>query len=508
MTTYYVDAVNGSDSNNGLGPDASNATNKPWQTIGKLLGSSGMSSGDIGYLSPAGPFRERVSIGMASATVETIVDGDESNAQGFKDASGNLVTPGIVEFNAYTNAGGDTGGTSTSISLLTVPAERDFLTFRNIYFVGSAASQSIINAGLFLAQNWTFEDCIFQPGHNGNEHVKFLATVDLPLNLTFRRCRWGFAPSGSSLFITAPTTTNSDYNLNILIENCAFYGAQIGINLTTSGTNTGKPGGATIQNCDFLGSSNFVQTSSRSSTTLPANVYACKIESNGTALLGGAAGTIVEDYNYIYANSARSNVTAGANSQAYSSGMTIAPKFFLGQALAAGVKLQPFLTPMTALLGFGTQSGAPTTDITGRNRPEGGGSTLNAVGAYERHDTAVTDTSPPSGLTNTDGSLRFDGPGSHELTVPVDTTSTTISFKVRYDSNYTGTNYPRLVLVNGKQVGVSDQTVTATSAANGAWYTISLSAFTATSKGEVTVRLVSRSGGATGKCWFGDYTIS
>ena len=36
MTTYYADFVNGNDANNGLGPDASHANNKPWKTIGKL----------------------------------------------------------------------------------------------------------------------------------------------------------------------------------------------------------------------------------------------------------------------------------------------------------------------------------------------------------------------------------------------------------------------------------------------------------------------------------------
>jgi hypothetical protein len=46
MATYYVSNSGGSDSNNGLGPDASDATNKPWLTIGKALGASGISSGD------------------------------------------------------------------------------------------------------------------------------------------------------------------------------------------------------------------------------------------------------------------------------------------------------------------------------------------------------------------------------------------------------------------------------------------------------------------------------
>ena len=67
MATYYLDFVNGSDANNGLGPDASHASNKPWKTLGKLLGASGFASGDTAYLSPAGPFREVVTVAMTSA---------------------------------------------------------------------------------------------------------------------------------------------------------------------------------------------------------------------------------------------------------------------------------------------------------------------------------------------------------------------------------------------------------------------------------------------------------
>lgn len=51
MTTYYV-SPNGSDSNNGLGPDASHASNKPFLTIGKILGASGVG---VAYLVPLAP---------------------------------------------------------------------------------------------------------------------------------------------------------------------------------------------------------------------------------------------------------------------------------------------------------------------------------------------------------------------------------------------------------------------------------------------------------------------
>lgn len=99
MTTYYI-STEGSDSNNGLGPDASDATNKPWLTVGKALGASGISSGDTVYIGP-GVYREEVSVAMTAPTGETFVIGDPGNAQGFKDSSGNLLSAGDVRLTAY-----------------------------------------------------------------------------------------------------------------------------------------------------------------------------------------------------------------------------------------------------------------------------------------------------------------------------------------------------------------------------------------------------------------------
>src|ERR1051325_3311383 len=99
MTTYYV-SPSGSDSNNGLGPDASHASNKPWLTIGKALGASGIASGDIVYIAP-GTYREVVTVNMTSATVETQVIGDPANAQGFKNGSGVLLAAGEIQWTCF-----------------------------------------------------------------------------------------------------------------------------------------------------------------------------------------------------------------------------------------------------------------------------------------------------------------------------------------------------------------------------------------------------------------------
>jgi hypothetical protein len=144
---------------------------------------------------------------------------------------------------------------------------------------------------------------------------------------------------------------------------------------------------------------------------------------------------------------------------------------------------------------------SPTDDITGRNRPEGGSSTSNAIGAYERHDTAVQETTTVRTGTN---AINITGPGSHEFQVPVNAVSTTLSIYGRYDTTHATTNKPQMMVVNGGQSGVSDATATMTAGVD-TWEQLSLT-FTPTAKGFVTVRLISRSAGAAGKAFFDDFS--
>ena len=86
------------------------------------------------------------------------------------------------------------------------------------------------------------------------------------------------------------------------------------------------------------------------------------------------------------------------------------------------------------------------------------------------------------------------GPGDIELRVPVGAVSTTITVKVRRDSNYGGGTNPQVILLANGAIGVATQTVTDVGSAS-AWNTISLSAFTPTAAGWVTLRLYSQSAG-------------
>jgi hypothetical protein len=92
----------------------------------------------------------------------------------------------------------------------------------------------------------------------------------------------------------------------------------------------------------------------------------------------------------------------------------------LGQEFLYGFIGRPFdADHRFPLLGFGKSGSvtSPTDDLLGRARPEGGASTSNAIGAFERHDTMVKETS----VTHTGGVAgKITGPGSQQFQVAVD----------------------------------------------------------------------------------------
>jgi hypothetical protein len=502
MTTFFVDFVNGLDANNGLGPDASHASNKPWKTLTKLLGASGMASGDTAYLSPAGPFRETVTVAMTSATVETRIIGDTANAQGFKTSGGALVTGGPVVHSAYTT--NDT--TVPSSSALLALSARDFLTFEKIKFVGGLnASTSHISASAH-STDIIFRDCGFVGMAAGTapQTISFTGAADTASNWTIERCVFT-GNMGTVINVTMPTSASADYDINFQIRNCMFMAATpTVINITASGAGSFKGGGVDISYCYMAGRINGVITASANvSTSIPCTVYNCEIfSSNSVALSANASGQIVEDYNLLFASTPRTNVTAGSNSKSDGS---YAPLFHDHyDNFVVGGTVRSFGTPNAGspLLGFGAGV-ALTTDMTGLTRPAGGSSTSNGVGPIERHNTWVRETTTVRTGSN---ALSCTGPGDHSFGVQVDPVSTTLSVYMRYDATHAATNKPQMIVANGEECGVSTATATMTAAAD-TWEQISLT-FTPARAGIVTVRFVSRSAAGGGKAFADDFAVS
>jgi hypothetical protein len=498
MTTYYVDPTNGSDSNNGLGPDASHGSNKPFATIGKLIAASGsLASGDTAYLAP-GVYKETVSVGITSYTVETKIIGDLKNSRGFKTSGGVLVPPGLVSWTAYTTNDKTAPSSTTLLNL----NGRDFITFENIVFVQGNAV--LITSATTTATDIKFNDCTFIAAYQGAGGNLFSLTVGFGVaaNWLLDRCR--ILKGGSVAFnISLTTGSGSDYDANIVIKNCLIVGGgSTFVSVGTIGTSAQEGGGVDVINCTYIAGGIALATgSSRISLTHPCTIYNCFLYVGANAINAAESGAILEDYNIIIGGSSpRTNVSAGSNSKSDGS---YAPLIHLGQELVGGQFLQPFGLPIASspLLAFGDNGGAPTVDLLNRPRAAGGESTSKATGAYERHQTGKRETSTVRTGSN---AIVITGPGDHDFLVPVDNTSTTITVYARYDSNHATTNKPQMKVLNGEEIGVSEATATMTAAVD-TWEQLSLN-FTPTAKGVVTVRFISRSAAGNGKAFFDDFS--
>jgi hypothetical protein len=477
MATRYVRKT-GSDSNGGTSPSDA------WLTLGKAFGAAGIASGDTLYVG-GGTYRENFTIAMTSATVETKIFGDVDGSH-----TGDA---GDVVWTAYTT-NDTTAPVNAALCLLNT---RDFLTWDSFIFVGGGTNS---NGNIFEAaagsSDMIFRRCTFISGSIGSS-LRITTVPGVALNWTFDQCIFEVLGSRQVSFICVKHT--ADYDLNVLFRNCLFVGNSQAVGTIESGSGTGFAGGIRFLNCHALGCTLFVTANAGFSTAIPATVYNCLILSGGAVgLSANVSGHIVEDYNIIQAATPRTNVTAGANSKTDFSRFA---GIELGQTALLGRTIRAFGVPMAGagILGWGGNT-PPSVDLLNRPRPAGGQATGAAVGAFERHDTAVRETGTVHSGTN---GLSITGPGDHELTgIPVDAVATSITIWARYDSGHAATNKPQVQLTNGTECGVADQTVTMTAAVD-TWEQLTLT-FTPTTKGIVTLRMISRSAAGSGKAFFDD----
>jgi len=462
-----------------------------WLTIGKALGAAGIASGDTLYIAP-GTYRESVTVNMTTATVETLVIGDY-------DGSHTSAAPGPIIWTGFT-----TDDTTAAVAAACLILNgRDFLTFRNIWFIGGNALPGCVNAQTTHSSDIKFTDCAMTTGMSQTAQIIVTAAAGSALNWTISRCFiQGMAANAAEGAIRINATRHSaDYDMAVVIENCVVIGASQGLRVTSAGAGAGFGGGVTVRNCRFQSQIGIVAATASLSTTYPIVVSNCVLlDSSG--LDANTLGQITEDYNIIVATTARTNVTAGANSKANLYDVSA----HVGQEYVWGGQLRPFGTPKAGspVLGFGDDGTAPATDLVNRARPEGGASVLKAAGALERHDTAVKET----GTTDA-GSVGWAivGPGSQRIFVAVNAASTVITVRARYDTTHDVTNKPQAILRANGEIGVSTETKTMTSAAD-TWETLTFSTFTPTAKGVVMIDLISRAAAGSGKAFFDTISVT
>lgn len=135
MTTYYVDAVVGSDSNAGTAEGSGNA----WQTIQKAANT--ISSGDKVWVKASADYTEQVT--LATSMTELTV------------------------FEGYSSTVGDGGQAvieaSNSRSFCVQAGGKNHYCFKNFIMQGATSKTLDMNATGGVCQYWVFVNCIFQP---------------------------------------------------------------------------------------------------------------------------------------------------------------------------------------------------------------------------------------------------------------------------------------------------------------------------------------------------------
>lgn len=370
--TYYIDSANGADGNNGLGPDASAGTNKPWKTIAKYMRTNGV-SGDTAYLAP-GVYRESVTVNITSPTATTKLIGDPHNVQGFKTSGGVLVTPAICRWTVMTND--STASPNTSALLLN---GSDYWWFENIYFNEAGAGLLPITGTTTTSTNLVFTNCVVSSMTGSAVGMSITAAFGVPLNLKILNCKI-ISVGNTGILITHQSGTGSDWNLNVRIENCEIM-ALAPISITKSGASANVGGGILVTNCILYTSGGNAFSATATSTNNFTNyVTGCIVLSAATGFNGGDVSQTTEDYNIVNAVTARANTNTGANSKT-----AVNPMIDFDASRLFGFGPRPFFSPLPSSPLLGAGLAAEAVDLFNTTRPS-----PPAIGAYELYKNVET----------------------------------------------------------------------------------------------------------------------
>jgi hypothetical protein len=477
----------GNDSNGGTSPGDA------WLTFTHALGGSALASGDTLYVG-GGIYRETVAVGLAPGA-ETFVIGDPTGAY--------TGDPGEVILTGYTS--GDTSAGSGTVTLSAASGRNNF-TFERIAIIGADIGPVTLSTNT----NWTFRECVWRYRMASTSSSTLHTTnAGSASNLLFERCIFFSDQSGTALLFQS-TLHTVDYDVNIQIINCIAYktGGSVLTVSSTTGSGSGKPYGWKMYGCTVFGGTVAmnITTAAHAAT---GSVAAGNFFMTGTtaALTTSTGSQVASDFNRSTGSAGYSGTTPGGNDDLDATPAHMAE---FGQSFMWGLPPRPFLTPTegnphAAFVTSASVGAMPTTDALNRPRRSGSGSaTAVPVGAYAIHNTAIqaTTITPDSGEA-----IELVGPADHEFDVPVEAASTTFTVEVQ-TSGYTGTDYPQMLLLNGAQVGVSNDTDTATSASASGYETLSIGPFTPTATGIVTVRFVNRTANGTGIAAFDTFTVT
>jgi hypothetical protein len=494
VATYYI-SPDGSNSDNGLGPDASHGTNRPWLTLGKALNTgSAVVPGDTVYVGPGVYYQAGTSTpiaGISSSASPTSIVGDPTNARGFKNGSGVRLAPNLVVWTTRSSGDAEDGNAYTSGAPLVTGNTNGTDGLRISYIVLEARPDvAIIQLSPAANVDWILENCLLL----GGQVLAWInAAPTAGRNTIIRGCDCMTGAVLTSAINTAAATADAD--LNILVESNRIIGRA-----TVNAMSLAASGGNLAGGVRFKGNTFALITQTAISTTAArvSTVTPIYIEGNlflgGLAVSAGTSGHVVSaGYNRFYRTSASVNFTADGTDKDWPF-----PRVYFPILTKWGLQL-----PRTDVLGWLADAASTVratawtntnSDWWGRTaRPWAGGA---SVGCLE-----AGDLSQDTGSQITGGganSLKITGAGEVSLYIPVNAAATVVTVTTE-SSSYGGSNYPQMILQANPSIGVTSETVLASSASE---QTLATASFTPTAAGVVELRLVSRSSSTTSSTYF------
>lgn len=350
MTVRYVDGTSGNDAYDGLAA-VYDGVHGPKKTLNGAEDTP-VAAGDLVHVR-AGVYRELLTVD---------VSGTAGNAIEYRGDYAGAIWPG----GGVVRITGSNDDQTAARNGCVVGTSKAYRTWTGLAFDSSSGTTSPLTSAT-STPNWTVDRCYFQAA------LGFaLCVFTAPTNLTVRRCVFfGHVSSNNSLTIVSNPATDNTANM---VENCLFVGRG------GSCIAVQRVGGVTVRNCTFIGGAAGVRVETALNVGQTTTVNNCVIYQCGVGLQATAVGEITEDYNVLNSNgTARSNVTAGANSVAYPPLFDARWFFQLVTAASANQVITPFdLASYSQLINLAGTS-PTTTDMRGTSAIGG----VREIGALE-----------------------------------------------------------------------------------------------------------------------------
>lgn len=454
MATYYV-GIGGNDGNSGLTWALRKLTLNGAEDVPVV-------AGDTVYVGP-GVYREELTVDVSGgAGTEIVYIGDVTGE--YTDGVG-----GIVRITGSDNDQTAVRGQCVSASGF------DYRIFRG-FFTDSGSSYGI---NVIDVENWTVEDCAFF--HHGDAGVARNNGTG-SLNITIRRCVFVGNQTRSVLFYDADLEDDENH----LVENCLMVASAT----QGQGVVSYRVGGITVRNCTIIGTYRCVQVGAALTVGQTVTVNNCTLTDSYGGVHAQVLGEIVEDYNNFFNNGTdRTNVNIGANSVSYIPGLC-PPLLHAGASQVSGYKFPWWFGELSewSQVRAITGSNEPTEDLRGIVRPTT--AAKNSWGAVQFHDIERDTGTVYDGVA----SLKLADAGRHQVFVPVNPTSLTITVQVYREVDYAGGNNPQMIV---KQPGQADD-ITTDAAAASQWNELTTQLAPSPTTDFVVVELVSRNTAAAG----------